>query len=326
MPTEVIAPASHGYSYVSNWQRNIQSLSLITDGSCVYHLKRPLNLPFTHLTTVSWRGIQAPWNLIDLGGVLQANRAKLKHIVIEIMDWKNLLRAMHELSRIRGFDSKSPEHAATALQRDQMPRVFAEHVLGVRSGCSTPLFSCLTSLSLSYISLADETVTRDVSIALNFANLTTLKLIDCSGTANWLQKVVDTKQAVRLKNFELLIESGFVGFEASLLSEFISTFTGLEQLYVKLSCYAYDLSNSGIIDLYRSLLSHSSTLRELVLHYKDIEEEEDEDLDQPADLESETKRSDAMKQLLLCSKLRYLGVSETSAFLVRKASSKPLCY
>ena len=160
---------------------------------------------------------------------------------------------------------------------------------------------------------------KDLSSAFHFANLTTLKLIVCTGTSGWLREVIDTKQVVKLKNLEITIEDDIVDLEASLLSDFLSTFSGLEELYVEASP---PFSTGNSIDIYSGLPNHSSTLRGLVFH--DTDPELDEALEDPDFLDGETSWRGAMQQLLLFSKLKHIGVSKTSAFLVYLVTPKPI--
>ena len=315
MPSVILAASEYGNGYLNHRQRNIQSLSLITDNSCNQRSTESLRLSFSHLSSFSWRGARSTNDLSALRDVLQANRSSLKQLTVDIMDWDELRIAIRELTRNHTAGLPNLELITNTLdQQEQISRDFAEHILDIPPGCSTPLFSSLTSLTLSCISLEDVTVMQDVSAALNFANLTTLKLIDCTGTVNWLIQVIDTKQVVRLRNLELLIESDFMGFEAVLLSDFLNTFRGLEQLLVKSSCYPSSLTDPDLIDIYKGLLNHKSTLQALVLHDKDLNE--DELYQHPSFLDYEERWRDTMVQLLHCSALKFLGVSETSAFLV----------
>ena len=99
VPLAVLAAPGEGYGYVNHRQRNIQSLSLITDGSCGWHMEdEPLQLQLSHLITFSWRGARYSNDLTTLREVLRANRSTLKHLVIEIMNWDKLRPAIWELS------------------------------------------------------------------------------------------------------------------------------------------------------------------------------------------------------------------------------------
>ena len=262
-----------------------------------------LSLSFPRLTSFSWRGVQSQKDLLVLGNFLQASKSTLRSLVIDVMDWQELRMSTFEPSY---FWQVMPGIGILAGPKHS-PQSFAVDVLKIPPSCSSPIFS-LQSLTLSFLSL--KGVAQAVACAFNFAALSTLRLIDCAGAMDWLQEMLDTKQVVNLKTFEFLIESDCLDFETSQLSDFLSTFQGLEELYVKI----LDYSDYSLVNIYKGLVHQKLTLRSLVLHDSDLNESED--LQDPLFIQDDRGWSTIMEEMLLCSKLSYFGVSETSAFLV----------
>ena len=231
--------------YITQQQRRLESISLVTDPCCKTNQKGNNRLDlshFQHLLELSWIGLHSNDDMIALEACLRENSQHLRSLTLSSIGW-----------RMAGCCSRHVDQNNGCPARD----FFASYVLGICEGSEPVVFSALRSLCLS--SLSFKGAFNKWSSALKVENLRELKLWDCRGTLHLLNRLVDTKQAINLISLEIVVLGFSQNTNSPSLHNFLQTFTGLEALYLILPFSDWDLTIKGV-------MRHRETLRRLVLH------------------------------------------------------------
>lgn len=249
---------------------NLQSLSLITDGSCSADLFDNVDLThFKHLRSLSWRGISRGDHFWSLGQFIRENSAGvegLKSITLDLVDWWKAERSWHDhQSAILGGYPPGREN------------FFARRVLGVHPEEETVLFKSLESLSLFAVSFgfAESGFIQ----AFNMNNLRSLKLWNCPSSLTMLDGHFGENGNLNLTSFELVMDTTCLGSYMGVSEEdeeggktvnFINGFCGLKDLFLMLPPPTDWKLVGGAI------LNHRLTLERLVLHDRGMDPDANE--------------------------------------------------
>jgi hypothetical protein len=142
---------------------------------------------------------------------------------------------------------------------------FASTLLGVEAGDKKEPLPSLVHLSLSAVSF--KSLGMEMACALNMTRLHTLKLWNCPHSIRLLDTIINSKWTMKLRTFEFVIFPALYGIQGvvsgceMVLSAFLSTIQGLENLYLLLPRpLEWDIIMDSILD------NHHSTIRRLVTH------------------------------------------------------------
>jgi len=151
-------------AYLPEHQKRLESLSLITDGSCYYSrdAQNPLDLSqFHHLREISWTGLQSKEEFDALRECLGVNAHHLKSLSLHLGDWE--MAAFWFVDPWKfiedGIDSNN---------------FFASDIMGLQPNKPGLSFPSLQSLSLTHLSFTFAIY--ELSMAFNFSGLRKLKL------------------------------------------------------------------------------------------------------------------------------------------------------
>lgn len=218
--------------YVSQAQGDLENLSLITDGTCAHAGSHLEGLPWLkNLRNLSWQGIHNDWDIPILRKCLEENQMGLQALHLYV-------------------SNRPAEQEINELE-------FAVSRSAIR-------FPSLQSLSLSnFIFPRNHETTMH---AFNMQSLHSLALRGCAYQYEFLQALVQSRQALELKAFELcsdgLNETDTQGAHAA--AEFLLSFTGLESLHLQMSNTRYTMEClKGPILHQQSLVYHERELAPL---------------------------------------------------------------
>ncbi|KAI0116451.1 hypothetical protein GGR51DRAFT_317949 [Nemania sp. FL0031] len=211
--------------YLNLHQKNIRSISLIThtrrSTDCVKN-GNPLYFGgFEALESLSWIGIRNPEDTSEL-------RSSLAHLCGQLI---NLHLDAVYITLPRVYGRSVPD---ITLFDQQLAR--------------------LETLSLGAFPIGS----RELIQSFNVRQLRSLKLRSCHWCDDFFRYLSEDKQSVNLKCFEFQCPESIEVGEEKIVSKFLKSFTGLEELY---------LSFAGAIDplpLWSAALHHSSSLRGMV--------------------------------------------------------------
>jgi hypothetical protein len=239
--------------YLSQHQRRLSRLLLVTDGTCP---QTSISLgglsELSCLTTLAWEGIQHPSEIESLRQCIDRNWGHLTDLSIGFIS-----SAASRALCWKTFGLYRPE---ISVSKDK----FAERSMS---------FSPLSALSLSKVTLPSE-----LSLyGSMFRSLRTLTLRDCSNQVQFLRWLAQSPASLQLEHFEacidpLLFEPGEdCGFAA--LVEFLLSFQGLKGLHLKLSNFP-----TWGLALQDAIRHHRRTLKKLVYHERQLERIDDDGL------------------------------------------------
>ena len=114
---------------------------------------------------------------------------------------------------------------------------------------------------------------NEMAHTLNFWSISSLSLLNCPNSLGLLEAIIATEQKLKLKKFEFYIEGGEhfnrSDTEPGIVTGFLNTFKGLEDLYLTLAVYDEESRCEIDVDwkmVAQGILNHSSTLKQLVLN------------------------------------------------------------
>ncbi len=282
-------------------QRNIEHLSLMTNGQCQFALggDSPLDLSqFNRLKTFSWRGLRSVEDFEALQGFFAASSSALEGLTIDLGCWiKPDYFWFSEFGIERNYRS---------------PNFFAREILKIERGGMFPFLESLSFCAVSFKSAVPEMIS-----ALNIRALRSLKLWNCPGMFELLNEIATSDQVMRLTCFELAADFGhsynggdelfgFFKYQDS-MEKFLQKCQGLEDL-----CLLYP---AGINELADSIARHHSTLKRLVLHERDIDPVENSPRFGRL-CDGEIAWHGEIEALFANLDLEFLGVSNEPGFLV----------
>ncbi|KAF3009278.1 hypothetical protein E8E15_002598, partial [Penicillium rubens] len=234
--------------YLTQNQRCLRRLSLVTDGTCPSAqngLEGLSDLPC--LTTLEWEGLQHPMEVHSLRRCIDRNKQHLRTLSVGFV-FSAVAQSLHwEALGLQG----DAEEACMGDEKGSSSVVVAPH---------------LRTLSLSKVSLPAGLTLTGSSI---FCSLRALTLRDCPNQLHLLRSLSRSPTPMQLKSFEacfdfLLNEPGDDGGFA-IVSQFLCSFRGLEHLHLRLSNYL--VTDAHIQDAIRG---HSPTLKSVLYHERQL--------------------------------------------------------
>lgn len=232
--------------YISKNQAQLQSLTLVTDGTCPHACGRLDGLSkFSRLTTLGWEGIQHPAEVECLRKCIHQNRRHLSDLSVGFVS-----SATTRALRWKDFGSPWPAYVDDTKVNGSSP-------------AAVPL---LTALMLSKVTLPPRLTTVDFSV---FCSLQSLTLRNCPNQLRLLHSLSTSHHPPQLKRFEacfdfLLYEPGEQQY-SSVVARFLCSFRGLQDLYLRLSNFPE--SEFCIQD---GIRHHQSTLKTLIYHERKL--------------------------------------------------------
>lgn len=287
-----------GIGLFKQFQSRIDTLRLITDATCKRNDLSPTGLEeFRHLRHLSWKGLSLEKDFKVLKACLRNNRKKLE--VLEIVTV--------ELG-------EEPD----VLESDDYFNFFAERVLGITSSSSSSSngsgmqFPSLRHLSLGHLSF--QSAFKGMATSLNVSALRSLKLYRCRHTFSLLDHIVKSKQTMRLKSFEIVLDGrerplSEAGDEHKALITFLTSFEGLEELCVLILKEIVLLPLSYLIPVYH----HKSSLKRIIYHTRPVVGEALRDVWDPEYLEHLT-------EFVPTTKLEFIGINVNVTWMVKSCS------
>jgi hypothetical protein len=242
-----------------NWignQKQIQSISLITDGGCpasaqIEHLDLK---PFTSIRSLSWKGLGRGDHFDCLASFFknQAEAQRLRTLELDLVEWTaaELGWYAHQIETLGG----SPPRPVN---------FFATTILGIQPNQENVLFQSLETLLFSGVAFSP--FENELSHSFNMMNLSTLQLRNCPGSLELLGALLEQGVTLKLKSFELAIDllhsyQYSAKMQAEVIRRFLNSFQGLEDLFLLLT---QPPKWYLIVD---SIMNHQSTLKRLVVH------------------------------------------------------------
>jgi hypothetical protein len=300
VPDSLLGPSG----YLTTSQKDIESLRLITDGSCLWRQENRLNigptlLGFPNLKRLSWAGLSSYEDFHTLADTLQ----QISQQLVE-------------------FELDLEYHVYLQSNTDRDHSLFTSKVLRLQQP-ATPMFHALRTLSLCSVSfttsLFDETeATRRILEAFNFSTLRSLKIRSCPGWELVLQNLTGSTPPMALRSFEIqstISEDGYVG--PGVIAPFLESFEGLDELFLSTS------SPAPTLDIWHAMGHHIKTLRRFVHHQRDVvlDEtspilEEERDLSDLSFFDVSDLGSDPTQNPLGKSDLRSVGLSCSPGWMV----------
>jgi hypothetical protein len=247
VPESLLGPSG----YLTTNQKNIESLRLITDGSCLWRQKNRLNsgptlLGFPNLKRLSWAGLSSYEDLNTLADTLQQISQQLVEFELDLEYHVYLHSAMDRDHSL--FSSK--------VLRPQQPITPTFHAL-------TTLSLCSVSFSTSKFKATEET--HKIFEVFDFSTLRLLKLRLCPGWEFMLEHLTGSTPPMALRSLEIQYTSYEECFDGSeTIVPFLESFEGLEELFLSTS------SPTQTLDIWRAMGRHSKTLRRFVHHQRTI--------------------------------------------------------
>jgi hypothetical protein len=263
MPQSLLGPNG----YFPKKQPNLETLRLITDGSCIWDVENDLQerrlalSAFSRLKRLSWKGLSSEQDLETLADVLQQRSRQLQELEIDL--------TYHEAIRV-SFEGDEDDGLGDGS-------TFSAEILRLpKPGVET--FSNLRLLDLTAVSFTPGNNEREKKRTLDriynsfdFGTLLSLRLRHCQGWEALLELLTCSTKPMRLKSLEIQSSHQDDAWdEYNTLIAFIQTFQGLEELAV------YTTAPLESIDLWQAMLHHRTTLRRFVQHQRSLNLREEE--------------------------------------------------
>ena len=285
------------FSALQKSQIELQDVKVTTDLQCGTNRFTKYSLAlgiFKSLRTLSWTGINGPWQMVDLREGLESNARKLESLSIDLVNARYLEELQFNLLHADGGDDT--ERFNFTVQ------CFTKG----SSGDKALRLSTLQALSLTEVPFAEDL--KDVCAVLSLSNLTSLKLVRCPGGVDLINELVSLHVPLKLTSFELTIdpdsdvEEEPMGFTRD-ISQFLGSFHGLVDLSLLLPMPI------EWKEIFGSISHHQSSLKRLVVHALD-DGDGDGFIDTPID-------EYTPKEFLESCNLEFLGTASTGDFPVR---------
>lgn len=270
MPESILGPSG----YFPLRQTNIESLRLVTDGSCPQTNDADIELAlssFPSLKRLSWIGLSSYHEIKALAAVLERTSHQLVELDLDLIYHRDL------------------QESGEVVEDNAL---FAKEILGVPEK-RIRKFTALRVLSLSAVSFvstgvkasdssdsldsSDYTVfysrmmqaAEEISSVFDFSAIRSLKLRFCPGWEELLELLTESPLPIRLTSLEIQSTISDECREAHVIMPFLESFEGLETLFL------YTSSTSDTLDIWQSALRHKATLRRFVHHQRSINTDEE---------------------------------------------------
>ncbi|KAH8679710.1 hypothetical protein BGZ60DRAFT_235687 [Tricladium varicosporioides] len=234
--------------YLGNKQSSIETISLITGGSCPINTAgdNPTDLSlFYSLQDISWVGLRSLQEFDTLSCAMKNNSRHLTKLRLDFVNWSE--EDLEEYNDSENF--------------------FTIHVLKLVAGPCEIMFPALATLSLSAVSL--ENAGKRLQHALNLSQLSSLTLRHCPGSEEFLNAVIDSGQTIRLSSLE--VACGPYDNEVAIcgaLSTLLKSFQGLRDLFIT------HPAPVPALGLRRAMAHHKSTLTRFVCRERIVDLDE----------------------------------------------------
>jgi hypothetical protein len=243
-------------------QNSIQSIRLITGSSCPYNVDGSCSINLSTLSclrSISWIGLRSVTDFKALRCALQANSTHLTELELDFINW-------------------TKANSSWSFDHGRSKNFFARRILRLSTDQNEIKFPALRVLSLSKVSL--RSAITEMMYAFNFSWLRSLKLRFCPGAEEFLIRVIDSGQTVRLTSLEFQADIEEEHRDISdTVSTFLEAFEGLEEFFFS------DPGPSWTMALWRSMLHHKGTLTRFVHHQRVVNlDEDDSDFEELCDL------------------------------------------
>ena len=245
---------------------------------------------FKLIRSFQWRGLRSLDDIEAVRVCFKANSQHLQELELGFVSW----------TKEDGF--WSTDHR----------RWTSQDILGLKAGLQQALFPSLIKLVLSGLSFNSTLV--KMACALNFSGLRTLTLRNCPGTHAMLEDTAKSSQAIRLTSLELALDVNVGGQEdVVVVSQFLGSFTGLENLFILIN---EPNSDDGVEEFWDSVRCHASTLHRLMVHERGVNLDQDSDgFEDPCD--NDIRWGASASHLFQESKIDSIGICYIPSRLVR---------
>jgi hypothetical protein len=247
VPQELLGPSG----YLLRKQNLIESIHLVTDGSCSYNLDKGSRIvlsAFPRLRKLSWSGLRSENDIETLKDAIRQVSYHLLDLGLDFVDWSEVEETL-------------------SLDEDDSDAFFVHNILELPRNSTSCMFPALQVLSLCNVSF--ESGTKDMAHVFDFGLLSSLKLRFCPGWESFLRRVRRLSRPARLKSLELQSRVNDEIQPEETISEFLESFRGLEQLAV------FTSGPSSTLDIWRAALYHKASLKLFAHHQRVIDLEED---------------------------------------------------
>ncbi|KAK4208990.1 hypothetical protein QBC37DRAFT_404754 [Rhypophila decipiens] len=234
-------------------QPHLTSLDLTTAGDCLLDDEIDLS-SFRNLRELRWRGPRFD-DFDAIADVLRINRQHLTKVELDFVDW----------NKLRDHLAFEPDAEIDLFEGLLVDNFFHRSILGIElhTVIDKPIFPSLVSLSLSSVPLLGRTAR-----AFDFSTLESLTLRKCRNWDRFLDEIPKLGVPIRLKCFEVhqqydpqAATTATPTPEHAALLRFITSFAGLEDLYLSL------VSPIDTLELWEmAVKSHGSTLKRFTHH------------------------------------------------------------
>ncbi|PWY74592.1 hypothetical protein BO94DRAFT_524537 [Aspergillus sclerotioniger CBS 115572] len=215
-------------SFLGN-QRQIQSITLITDGECAasQNAQHLVNfVQFRELQSLDWKGLSRYYDFESVRESIKYHGHQIKSLTLDLLNWAHAEKIWAD-----GFRQQSPQPARVP------DNFFSQRVLNIHPGDQKVIFSSLENLHLSAVSF--EHTDMEMAYAFNVEHLKSLKLRNCPGSLDWLRRLLNSGKPMKLKSLELSLDLGSLQKDAYMyitetICDFIVHASDLNCLYLML--------------------------------------------------------------------------------------------
>ena len=235
--------------YLPKHQTSLECLTLITFATCRAHFEGYSRLDlsrFRNLQSFTWKGLLAEQDIPTLRDCIQANASQLEDLSVDLVD---------EL-----FENSWED------ERDGASLI--KHLAGIRNGQIKPALPRLKTLALESVRLNGEI--QPLIHGLNITGLRSLKLWNCSYSAEFLKEIGESNVDLHISSFELVGDCDVRGLfsDSDTLPRFLGKLKFIRELYLLVPAGASDL-------ITESILEHKSTLTRFVFHERIMDDDDD---------------------------------------------------
>lgn len=183
---------------------------------------------FKDLRFLDWRGLNQYSDFESVRKSIEAHGHQIQSLTLDLLTWDRAEKIWVDGLRIQN----------SREQRIKVPdNFFSERVLKIRPGDQRVVLPCLDNLHLSAVSFCH--VTMEMAHAFNIEHLKSLRLRNCPGSLDWLQKISDSGKQMNLKSLELGLDLNSLERDSHMhitktICNFICHLSGLESLYLML--------------------------------------------------------------------------------------------
>ncbi|KAJ4267130.1 hypothetical protein NW762_003229 [Fusarium torreyae] len=257
-------------------QPTIGGLSFVTDPFCGrfnrWSRTSDVDLSsFRQLRHLSWKAPMGS-HFDDAAATILNNAHHLQDLELELQSWSRERESMESriINREDGSGDWNKTSASTLLAR----RIFGLHTRTPDSP-PRPLYPSIRNLTLTRLPLKDEISGQEVTAAsFNLNTLRSLTLRMCPYWMYLLSSFLDAGVTPELKTLEIVdfylqTTRQAAIRKTSIITNFIDSFIGLEELFVS------HCGPVSALDFWEHVAGHGSTLKRLVHHQRTTDQDEE---------------------------------------------------